>query len=354
MSMRFLRYMKLLTDEKRTGIIILIAACLLILAAAVSCCLGSADIGLGTVVKYLFGIRDGIDSSSAIILGKVRFPRVIMACLIGGSLAGIGSVMQGLFKNPMADPSILGVSSGSAFGAALVIVLNLDFAFWGLSGNYIGALLGAAVTWALVYFISRMSGEYDLTSVLLAGLAISSVMSALITLLMTLHRESMEQVYMWMLGTFSNSTIPKTIVMGIVCAISIVLLVLLAPRIDILKLGTEVATTMGIKVKSTVGVIFGICSVLLAFCVANSGVIGFVGLIIPHCVGFMGVTKSRPKLILSFIVGALFTVVCDTIAKTIAAPSELAVGAVTSIIGAPYFLFLLMRSLYLKRREGGN
>lgn len=354
MSMLLLKYMKLITDDKKTGIKIIIAVCLLILAAAVSCCMGSADIKLGTVVKYIIGMRDGIDSSTATILGKVRFPRVIMACLIGGSLAGIGSVMQGLFKNPMADPSILGVSSGSALGAALVIVLNLDFACWGLSGNYVGALLGAAVTWALVYFISRMSGEYDLTSVLLAGLAISSVMSALITLLMTLHRESMEQVYMWMLGTFSNSTVPKTIVMGIVSAVCLGLLIVFAPRIDILKLGTEVATTLGVKVKGTIGMLFGICSVLLAFCVANSGVIGFVGLIIPHCVGYMGVTKSRPKLILSFITGALFTVICDTIAKTIAAPSELAVGAVTSIIGAPYFLFLLMRSLYVKRREGGN
>ena len=183
-----------------------------------------------------------------------------------------------------------------------------------------------------------------MSSTLLAGVAISSIMSALITVLMTLHLDDMERVYMWMLGTFSASTADKTKIMAAIVLITMPVLFFIAPRIDVMKLGKEAAMTLGVNQTVTLGVAMGACSCLLAFCVANSGIIGFVGLIIPHIVSYFKVTKTRSRLVLSFMTGAIFMVLCDTVCKTVVAPGELAIGAVTSLIGAPYFLFLLMGS----------
>ena len=169
-------------------------------------------------------------------------------------------------------------------------------------------------------------------------------MSALITVMMTLHMENMERVYLWMLGTFSSATVMKTKVLAIVVFVFVPMLIIIAPRIDVLKLGREAALSLGVKQSRTLGITFCVSSVLLAFCVANSGIIGFVGLIIPHIVAFFKVYKMRQKMILCFFTGAVFMVICDSIAKTIVAPGEMAIGAITSLIGAPYFLWLLIKS----------
>ena len=328
---------------------VLISAVILLAVMALSCCVGSVKIPVKDVIKAVTGYGE-VSKATYTIVNKVRFPRICMASLVGGGLAMIGAVMQGLFKNPMADPSILGISSGSAFGAAIVIVFDLNFIFHGFTGTYLGAMAGALLAWFLVYNIARISGEHDLNSTLLAGIAISSVLSALITLLMTIHRESMEQVYLWMLGSFSNSTAQRTIYVAIVTAVCFVILIIMAPRIDILKLGREAATGLGVSTSRTTGILLCVCSLLLAFCVANSGIIGFVGLIIPHCVGFMRVYKMRGKLIMCFLVGAVFTLLCDTLARTMIAPGEIAIGALTSLIGSPYFLYLMLKNLIRERR----
>lgn len=328
---------------------ILIAAIVLLITIVVACCLGSIKIPVKEVFAAMTGSSE-VSKAKITIIRQVRLPRVMMSALVGGSLAVVGAVMQGLFKNPMADPSILGISSGSAFGAAVVIVTGLNVSFWGFSGSYLGAIAGALLAWFLVFNIARISGEHDLNSTLLAGIAISSVLSALITILMTLHRESMEQVYMWMLGSFSGSTPQRTVVMGIVTLVTVPLIFILAPRIDVLKLGREAALGLGVSSSRTTGILLCISSLLLAFAVANSGIIGFIGLIIPHCVSFMRIYKMRSKVLMCFIVGAIFTIICDTISRTIIAPGEVAIGAMTSLIGAPYFLYLMLKNLSRERR----
>ena len=183
---------------------LILAVIATLFAVAASCCLGSSNVTLGEVIKYFSGMKDELSPTVVTIIGRVRVPRVFTAALCGGALASVGCVMQGLFRNPMADPSVLGISSGSALGAAIAIVsgLNIVIIGEGFTGSYIGAIIGAAVTWMMVFLIARSSGEYDTSSTLLAGIAISSIMSAFITVLMTLHMDSMERVYMWMLGTF--------------------------------------------------------------------------------------------------------------------------------------------------------
>lgn len=336
-------------DNLSTGIKIIISIAVLVAVMLISCVLGSVKIPVADIIKTVTGSED-ISKATRLIILQVRFPRIIIAALIGGSLASIGAVLQGLFKNPMADASILGISSGSALGASVTIVAGITFSFYGITGTYIGAIIGAVITWLIIFNIARISGEYDTNTTLLAGVAISSIFSALITVLMTFNKDNLEKIYLWMLGSFSGATQERAVIMAIVVAIIMPILIAVAPRIDVLKLGKEAAKGLGVSTTNTMTVLFASCSLLLAFCVANSGIIGFVGLIIPHCVSYMRVYKMRSKLIMSFLVGAIFTVVCDTLCKTVAAPSEIAIGAVTSLIGAPYFLFLMLKGLKNERR----
>ncbi len=335
--------------DAATGIKIIISLVVLVVVMLISCCLGSVRIPIPDIIKTLTNSEEISKATRTIIL-QVRFPRIIMSALIGGSLASIGAVMQGLFKNPMADASVLGISSGSALGATIMMVSGVSFSVFGITGNYLGAIVGAVVTWLIVYNIARISGDYDLNTTLLAGIAISSIFTAIITVIMTMNKDRLEQIYLWMLGTFSNSTPSKTLIMGIVVLILMPILIIIAPRIDVLKLGKEAAKGLGVSSSSSSAILLTVSSILLAFCVANSGIIGFIGLIIPHCVSFMRVYKMRSKLIMSFLVGAIFTVICDTIAKTVAAPGEIAIGAITSLIGAPYFLYLMLTGLRRERK----
>lgn len=338
--------MKLKQHNSTFAIKLTVAVIVAFAAMAVSCCLGSSSVTLKEVFLYITGRKDELSGKTVLILGGIRIPRVITAAIIGGNLALIGSVMQGLLKNPMADPSILGISSGSALGATVAIMTGVSGTFLGgsLTGTYVGAVIGALITWAIVFSFARLAGEFDTSSTLLAGVAVSSIMTGIITFLMTLRRETMEKIYMWMLGSLSFSTESRMWILLVVTVILATTIIILAARIDVLKLGKETAHTLGVGTNVTLGLLMFTSSVLLAFCVASSGIIGFVGLVIPHIVSFFRVYKARQKALMSFFVGAAFLVICDTISKTIVSPGEVAVGAVTSLIGAPYFLFLLIKN----------
>ncbi len=332
---------------------LLVAVITTIVVVAASCCLGSVKIPVHDLILFFTGRKDELSKVTVTILGSIRVPRVLIAALVGGSLAVIGSVMQGLFRNPMADPSILGISSGSALGATIAIMFGVSGTFIAenITGTYIGAIIGAVVTLFIVLGIARMSGEFDSVSTLLAGVAISSMMSAFITLLMTFHRENLEKAYMWMLGSFTASTMSRFWILLIVVVIMVPLIIVFAPRIDVLKLGDDTAKSLGVNSNSSLRILLILCSLLLAFCVANSGIVGFVGLIIPHVVSFFKVYKAREKAILCFFVGATFMVLCDTLAKTIVSPGEISVGVITSAIGAPYFLYLLLKNRIMRGKK---
>ena len=168
---------------------------MLICVMAVSCCLGSSDTSLDDVIKYFTGRSDELAKTTLTIITRIRIPRMLTSALVGGALASVGCIMQGVFRNPMADPSVLGISSGAALGAAVAIVTGLNgvIFFEAFTGAYIGAIIGAVITWLMVFVIAASNGRYDMSSTLLAGVAISSIMSALITVLMTLHLDDMER-----------------------------------------------------------------------------------------------------------------------------------------------------------------
>jgi iron complex transport system permease protein len=266
-----------------------------------------------------------------------------MAVCAGGALALTGTVFQAIFGNSLADPHILGVSSGAALGATIAMLSGLSLNILGLGTIGIFAFAGALITVFFVYHIAVISGRNSVSSMLLIGTALSTMMSSVISLLMIFHRDQIEKVYLWTLGSFSAATWTKDAFLGSITLVCGVILLVHSRKINLLMLGEEDAACLGVDVKKLRRRLLTVCSILVAATVSVSGIIGFVGLIIPHCVKLVCGSDNRKVMPYGFICGSIFMVVCDTIARTVAAPSEIPVGVITSICGAPFFIWLVLR-----------
>ena len=296
-------------------------------------------------------LLEGVSKSNKLIIWNIRLPRVILAGLVGGGLAAAGVVMQALFRNPLADPQVLGISSGAAFGAAVAIAFGITFTVSGISSIWMFAFVGAMLTMALVFRVARIATSRSLTGILLAGIACSSMLTAAITLLMMWNKEKLEQIYLWMLGSFSSASWVKVGFMAIVLAGAMVCFVILGRDLDLLSFGDQEAQSMGVSVRKTRTVSVLATSLLVAAAVSVSGIIGFVSLIIPHIMRMLVGPKNRRLIPLSFLGGAIFMILCDMISRTAAPPTEIAVGAITQVTGAPFFLYLLWKE---RRKEERN
>ncbi|MBO5146375.1 MAG: iron ABC transporter permease [Lachnospiraceae bacterium] len=281
------------------------------------------------------------------IVWKVRMPRTLTAALVGASLSLVGAAFQGIFRNPLADPHILGVSSGAAFGATLAMLTGAGAGFMGLGTVGIFAFAGALAVVFLVYSISKISGEISATSMLLTGTAISTFLSALISLLMTFHNDQIEKVYMWTMGSFSSAAWGKVGFLTLFAAIGAGILLMYARKLNLILMGDDDAKCLGIDVDRTRRHIIAAASILVGASVAVSGVIGFAGLMIPHCIRLVAGADNKKLMPYSFLLGAIFMTLCDVAARTVAAPTEIPVGIITAMFGAPYFIFLVLR-----RRKG--
>jgi len=327
----------------------------LIMFAAVT--LGSASIGVKESIKVVAAklplLKRFVSHSSQkkmyeTIIWKVRMPRIIMAALVGWGLAVVGGTFQGMFRNPLADPHILGVSSGAALGATIAMLTGIQIDFLGIGVIAGFAMAGAFLTILLVYTIAHSSQGLSTTNVLLTGTVLSTLMSAIISLMMTFHRNQIEKVYMWTLGSFSAASSSKNVFLLAVIGIGSIILFSLSKELNALIIGEDSAKSLGIEAERVKRVLILVCSGMVAACVSVSGIIGFVGLIIPHCVRILFGSDHRMMLPYTAVVGAGFMVFCDTLARNLASPSEIPVGVITAILGAPYFIFLL----YRRRKEG--
>lgn len=278
------------------------------------------------------------------IVWEVRLPRVLLSGLTGGGLALVGAVFQGLFRNPLADPHILGVSSGAAIGATIAILSGIQVSFLGLGAIGCLAFLGALITVALVYRFACMGNRVPVVNLLLIGTAISTMLSAIISLLMAMNRNGIEKVYLWTLGSFSAANWQKNGYLSCFLILCGIILIFYAKELNLLVTGEETAQSLGMNPSKVKKKLIVTASLLVAACVSVSGMIGFVGLIIPHCMRIMSGSDHRKLLPYSLFGGAVFMIICDTIARTITAPSELPVGVITSILGAPYFIYLIARN----------
>lgn len=323
---------------------------LLLLVMVFAITVGSADLSmwesLRLVLSKLPGIGEFMNVSELAatydkIIWQVRMPRILTSALVGGALAIVGATFQGVFRNSLADPHILGVSSGAALGATFAMLTGASVSFMGLGTIGVFAFLGALVTVFLVYKVAGIGGQISTTNMLLTGTAISTLLSSIISLLMTFNREQIAKVYMWTMGSFSSSTWEKAGFLGVFVFVGTVVLILYSGKLNILMMGEEDAQCLGVDVSKTKTVLIITSSLLVAASVSVSGIIGFVGLIIPHCVRLICGSDNRKLMPYVFFIGAIFLVICDTLARTIAAPTEIPVGIITAIFGAPYFVVLV-------------
>jgi len=274
----------------------------------------------------------------------VRLPRVILAALVGAALACSGVVLQAILRNPLADPYILGISSGAGLGTIIAILSGITWTFWGGSPVTAFAFAGALGTVWLVWCIGRFTGKSQVTGLLLAGVVVNAFFSAVIMFLTSIARsEQLRSTIYWLMGSITEKDWSALWISGVCILGGIIGLFSICYRLNALTLGEEEAQGLGVDTAKTRVVAFGLAAFITAIAVSLSGLIGFVGLIIPHGVRLVFGPDHRKLLPVSAIIGSAFLVCADTLARTIFGQEQLPVGVITAIAGGPFFLVLLAK-----------
>jgi len=317
---------------------------LVVLAAVMLACsmIGSEKVSL----KAVFGgpgARATANPDYEIFV-RFRLPRIVLACLVGAALACSGVVFQALLRNPLADPYILGISSGAGLGAIIAVISGLSWTLWGRSPIAVFAFAGALGTVWLVWFIGRLTGKFHVTGLLLAGVVVNAFFSAVIMFLTSIAKaDQVHATIFWLMGNMAEEDF-LVLWIGAGCVVGgIAALFYISPQLNALSFGPEVARSVGVDTARVRVLAFGIAAGITAIAVSLSGLIGFVGLVVPHGVRLVWGPDHRQLLPLSAVVGAIFLVLADTLARIIVAPAQLPVGVVTALVGGPFFLVLLIR-----------
>jgi iron complex transport system permease protein len=288
-------------------------------------------------LSYTYPFDLAVPTIAETIVRRLRLPRIALAAVVGFALAAAGAVMQGFFRNPMADPSIIGVSSGAAVGAVATIALPLAVPF----GIQTAAFIGAIVTAFAVYLIATEDGRTPVATLLLAGVAVQSLLGAAVSYLLLQSGESLEQALLWLMGRLTNSSWSQVEATLPLALLAFGVLLTYARDLNVLLLGEEDASALGIEVERTKRILLGVSSLITAAAVAVAGVSGFVGLVVPHMMRLVVGPDHRVLLPTSALAGAVFLVATDTVARS--GSATLPVGIVTAALGAPFFLYLLRR-----------
>jgi iron complex transport system permease protein len=322
----------------------------LIVSIPMAVAVGAADIAVGSVVEVFYSALSGqpaaqLTTGTVSIVWEIRLPRVLLACIVGAGLASVGTVMQALVRNPLADPYILGVSSGASVGAAAVIMFNAFglralFGTWAISA---AGFAGASVAMVLVYTIARGQLGLSPTRLILGGVAASYIFAAITSLLIFLgDPRAASSVMFWLLGGLGRAQWSALLIPTAALVTAGVYFVIRAPWLNALALGDDTARTVGIDLGRFRMLLFVLCSLLTGVMVAISGAIGFVGLIMPHFARLIVGADHRRVLMISLPAGALFLVWADAVARTVVAPQVLPVGVITALVGGPLFIALLI------------
>ncbi len=342
----FLRIEAMSTNELLTGkkLISRVAFSVVLLVAVMFVCslTGAESVSL----KKAFGgaSRAGAINPDYEIFMQVRVPRIVLAVIVGAALACSGVVFQGLLRNPLADPYILGISSGAGLGAVIAVISGFNWTLWGRSPIAVFAFAGALGTVWLVWLIGRLSGRSNVTGLLLAGVVVNAFFSAVIMFLTSVAKS--DQVYSTIFWLMGNITEEEWFVLWLSggCVIAgVVALFYISPQLNVISFGEDDAHSMGVNTAAIQTVAFAVAAAITAVAVSLSGLVGFVGLIIPHGARLLFGPDHRQLIPVSAVAGAIFMVVCDTVARVVVAPAQLPVGVVTAIVGGPFFLVLLIR-----------
>ncbi|MCK5551715.1 MAG: iron chelate uptake ABC transporter family permease subunit [Deltaproteobacteria bacterium] len=334
----------MIVDRKKIIAICFLLSCLLVGVILVSLSVGAAKIGSAQVLRVLIDhitYSGGPAGPERLIILSVRLPRILLAGLVGAALAVAGCSFQALLRNPLADPYILGVSSGSALGAVSAILVGLSATSFGMP---LASFCGAIVTVMLVFHVGKAGRGLHTNTLLLAGVIISAFFAAIIMFLISVaQNEDLSKIVFWLMGDFSSSDYRFVVIILPYILGGIGVLYSYARGFNLMVMGEETAIQLGIDVERLKKIAYIFASLVTAAAVSVCGLIGFVGLIIPHAVRMLFGPDHRLLIPASGLVGASFLICSDTIARTIAAPTELPVGAVTATFGAPFFIYLLKR-----------
>ncbi len=339
---------------KRNHALILVILCVSLCAAALLAVgIGAVPVSPAVLLRLL-ALKLGLGSASApdardvTILLFLRLPRVIAAMLVGSSLAACGVVMQGLFRNPMASPEILGISAGGSLGAVLAITTGL--AASSLLTVPLLTCIGALVSACCIYLLSTSRGTTSLLYIIIAGMALSSLFNGMTSGLLLVSREyEVHQFVFWTMGGLDGRSWQHVLASAPILVPGMIVLSLFSRELNLLTLGEEQALSLGMRVEGTKRLLLGISAVVTGVAISVSGPIGFVGLLVPHLLRFLVGPDHRILMPAAALGGALFLVLCDLLGRAIAPPLEIRVGIITAIVGSPYLLSLVVR---VQRRGG--
>ena len=297
-----------------------------------------------SIVDFLLGKTSEIQNT---VLTEIRLPRVILSGLAGASLGISGAALQGLFRNPLADPGLIGVSAGAALGATLMIVLGGDiFSQYSLGVFFIplAAIAGSSLVILMLYFMTKGFGYEGVTYMLLVGIAINAIAGVGIGILTYISSDSeLRSLTFWTMGSFGGVTWPLLIPVILIIALAIIIMIPYSRQLDLLQLGEPEAFRLGVDVQKLKYTIILTCAASVGASVALSGMIGFVGLIVPHLTRLLGGVNHNYVLPGSALMGAALMIIADLIARIIIQPAELPIGLITSAIGSPFFLWLIFK-----------
>ena len=315
---------------------------LLVVGAALSLGVGAVSVKPSHVLDVLLRRHDStVDPTDVAIVWDIRLARIILGVLIGGGLAASGAAFQGLFRNPLADPFVVGASGGAALGATVAITLGMRWGAAGFGPVPLAAFVGSLLAVAVVYGVAQSGGTAPAVALLLAGAALSTLLSALVTLLMMMSDSSIHQIYGWLLGGLSGRSWPHLKASWPYLVIGPTALWFFARPLDALSCGEETAQSLGLPIARARGGIVLMATLTTAATVAAGGIIGFVGLIAPHIARLLFGSSHSRLIPASALLGGLLMLLADDVARTVLAPIEIPVGIVTSLLGGPFFLYLL-------------
>ncbi|GAB2867415.1 iron ABC transporter permease [Actinocorallia aurea] len=317
-----------------------VALAVLVASLAAGLLVGAIALPPGAVLKAVAGLPSGLSAMEEALVFELRLPRVLLGALVGGLLALAGAGYQGVLRNPLADPYLLGSAAGAGVGATLVILYVPVAPRLGVP---LAAFAGALAGVALAYLLGRAAGPGTGT-LILAGVAVSSFLSAAQTFLQQSRLEDLQQVYTWILGGLSGASWQTLGMVAPYALVSTVVLLLHGRLLDVLAVGDDEAESLGVRAARVRFTVLAAASLATASAVAVSGLIGFVGIVVPHLVRMLAGGSFRVVLPLSFLGGAAFLVLADLLARTVVAPAELPLGVVTAFVGAPFFLAVLRSS----------
>jgi cobalamin transport system permease protein len=339
-----------LRTHRRAPVWAVAAALFLLLSLAVGLAVGPVHLGVGDMLRSI-GDRLGVpgavsplSGTEEAILWELRLPRVVLGALVGGTLAVAGATYQGVFRNPLADPYLLGVAAGAGLGATVAVAYLPD----GWSSHEVvppAAFLGAVVAVAAAYALGRSAGrERGAAALVLAGVTVAAFFTAVQSFVQQQNADTLQEVYSWILGRLPSSGWHDVVLILPYLVLSLVVIVLHRRLLDVLSLGDDEAASLGVDVRRVRLTLVVAATIGTAAAVAVTGLIGFVGIIVPHAIRLVAGGSYRLLLPLSFVVGAGFLVLVDAVARTALAPAEVPIGVVTAFLGAPFFAVVLRTS----------